>query len=152
MRPPEQVAEELRRQGLRVTAPRMAVCRFLHSNQDHPTAEAIWQVLRVEHPGLSLSTVYKTLEALAAMGEIHAIRNAGDGRLHFDPHTGPHHHAVCRACGRIQDVAPTLVVQLGQRLAKDQTQTDLEGFVVDGHQIVYTGRCGDCAPLADPAS
>jgi Fur family peroxide stress response transcriptional regulator len=123
---------------------------MLHGNQDHPTAEAIWQVLRAEHPGLSLSTVYKTLEALEALGEVRSIRTisggrAGDGRLHFDPHTDPHHHAVCRACGRIQDVAPELVVRLDQRAAKTPVTTGLAGFVADGHQIVFTGRWGDCS-------
>lgn len=128
----------------------MAVCRLLHGNQDHPTAETIWQSLRGEHPGLSLSTVYKTLEALAAIGEIRSIRNAGDGRLHFDPHTGPHHHAVCSACGRIQDVAPKLVVRLDSATAA-ATDSDLAGFAVDGHHIVFTGVCGECSPREAPA-
>ena len=76
MNAPDQVAERLRTAGMKITSPRMAICRYLHGNLSHPTAEEILAALRPEHPGLSLSTVYATLQALASRPGVVKSRNA----------------------------------------------------------------------------
>ncbi len=88
-------------------------------------------------PAISLRTVYQTLNDLAAMGEVHAV-DLGTGSARFDPNTGPHHHLVCAVCGRVQDVEaefPGVAVP----------DADACGFTVDTTEIVFRGRCRDCA-------
>ena len=103
----------------------------------HPTAEAVSDIVREEIPSISLRTVHQTLNDLAAMGEIHAI-DLGTGSARFDPHTAHHHHLVCELCGRVHDVE----VELPGVAVPD---ADAFGFTVTTTEIVFRGRCRDCA-------
>src|SRR5262245_61789243 len=134
MNAPDQVAGRLKSAGMKITSPRMAICRHLHGNPSHPTAEEILAALRPEHPGLSLSTVYNTLQALEQVGEIKCVHlaPAGDRRheRRFDPLTEPHDHAVCRACGRIEDVVTPAAARAPARALPG-------GFAADSQHVVF---------------
>jgi len=93
----------LQQAGLRATAPRLAVLEVLERHRGHPAADEVWEALRRDHPTISRSTVYKTLDAFVATGLCRRI--TGDGtRLRVDGTPDDHHHAVCRSCGAIFDV------------------------------------------------
>ncbi|HEX6418792.1 MAG TPA: transcriptional repressor [Acidimicrobiales bacterium] len=143
MRSPEELTQSFRARGLKMTPQRLAIFRVLHESTVHPTAEAVFDIVRQEMPTISLRTVYQTLNDLAAMGEIHAI-DLGTGSARFDPHTGPHHHLVCEVCGRVQDVEAEF---------PGVTVPDAEafGFTVSTTEIVFRGRCRDCAAAGDGA-
>jgi Fe2+ or Zn2+ uptake regulation protein len=96
-------AERLRRAGLRATGPRLAILTALEKDRRHPSAEEVHDVLAAEHPSLSLSTIYSTLEAFARVGLIRRV-NGLDGKLRVDGTGEDHDHAVCRHCGTIFDV------------------------------------------------
>ena len=142
MRSPEELTTIFREQGLKITPQRQAIFRALHGSTVHPTAEAVYEIVRPEMPNISLRTVYQTLNDLADMGEIHAI-DLGTGSARFDTHTGPHHHLVCEGCGAVYDVEaefPGVTVP----------DADAFGFTVSTTEIVFRGRCRACA--AAPAS
>jgi len=88
--------------GLRVTPQRLEVFRELLTARDHPSAEQLHERLTERMPSLSLDTVYRTLATLERCGAISQVR-AYDGRAHFDGNPEPHHHLICRECGRIVD-------------------------------------------------
>ncbi|HZN04998.1 MAG TPA: Fur family transcriptional regulator [Candidatus Polarisedimenticolia bacterium] len=93
----------LRRRGARPTRQRRVVYAALAERCDHPTAEAIHRAARRRSPGMSLATVYTTLDLLVEAGL--AARVAGpDGAARFDARTDRHDHRRCLACGRIEDV------------------------------------------------
>jgi Fe2+ or Zn2+ uptake regulation protein len=144
VRSPAELTEIFRAQGLKVTPQRQAIFRALHSSAVHPTAESVHADVRADMPTISLRTVYQTLNDLASMGEIHAI-DLGTGSARFDPNTRPHHHLVCGACGRVQDLAadfPGVAIPV---------ENDF-GFEVTATEIVFRGHCRDCAPAhADEA-
>lgn len=98
----QRVADRLRDAGLRVTAPRVAILEALESRRTHPSAEEVFADLRHRHPSLSLSTVYKTLEAFLEAGLVRRINS--DGSLRVDGITRLHDHALCRSCGAIYDI------------------------------------------------
>jgi Fur family peroxide stress response transcriptional regulator len=133
-----QRAEKLQAAGLKVTAPRLAVMEYLESNSTHPSAERLFADLRERHPSLSLSTVYKTLEAFLRAGVCRRI--AGEGmRLRVDGTLHPHDHAVCRSCGRIFDVAAALY-------PRSRPPTQLPGgLAVTGVRVEYEVICSACA-------
>ena len=54
-------------------------------------------------PGVSLPTVYATLELLEELGLVRRLAST-TGSAVYDPRTDAHHHLVCRRCGRIADV------------------------------------------------
>jgi Fe2+ or Zn2+ uptake regulation protein len=136
---PEELTQIFRSRGLKVTPQRQSIFRVLHNSTVHPTAEAVYDTVRGEMPTISLRTVYQTLNDLAAMGEIQAIE-LGTGSARFDPHTGPHHHLVCEACGKVQDLETDFS---GVTVPVDNDF----GFTVTATEIVFRGRCRDCAAL-----
>ena len=46
---------------------------LLHDNTTHPTADALYATASHKMPGISLRTVYQTLNELAEMGELQTI-------------------------------------------------------------------------------
>jgi Fur family peroxide stress response transcriptional regulator len=93
----------LRRRGARPTRQRRVVYAALAERFDHPTAEAIHRQARRRSPGMSLATVYTTLDLLVEAGL--AARVAGpDGTARYDARIDRHDHRRCLACGRIEDV------------------------------------------------
>lgn len=137
MRSPAELTGIFRARGLKVTPQRQAIFRALHESTVHPTAEAVYDTVQAEMPTISLRTVYQTLNDLSAMGEIHAV-DLGTGSARFDPTTEPHHHLVCGACGRVQDLDADFP---GVALP---TENEF-GFEVTATEIVFRGRCRDCA-------
>jgi Fe2+ or Zn2+ uptake regulation protein len=134
-------ARKLQAAGLKVTAPRFAVLEYLETNSTHPSAEQLFADLRERHPSLSLSTVYKTLEAFLGAGLCRRI--SGESmRLRVDGTLHPHDHAVCRSCGRIFDVAAALYPRSRppERLPG--------GLAVTGVRVEYEVICSACAALA----
>lgn len=131
-------AEVLRQRGIQVTAQRLAVLRAV-SAHPHATAETVAEAVRTELGVISLQAVYDALSVLAAEGLIRRIQPAGSP-ARFETRVGDnHHHLICRICGRMVDVdcavgsAPCL------------TPVDARGYEVDEAEVVYWGRCPDCA-------
>jgi Fe2+ or Zn2+ uptake regulation protein len=137
VRSPTELTEIFRARGLKVTPQRQAIFRALHTSSVHPTADTVFDTVRAEMPTISLRTVYQTLNDLAAMGELHAV-DLGTGSSRFDPNTDPHHHLVCVACGRVDDLDvdfPGVAIPV---------ENDF-GFEVSTTEIVFRGRCRNCA-------
>lgn len=136
MRSPSDLADAFRSSGRKLTPQRERIFRVLHENPSHPTAEAVHAEVVADMPSVSLRTVYATLHELAAMGEVVQL-DLGTGSSRFDPNLSDHHHLVCGACGRVQDVdLPAPRFELDAAVA--------QGFRVDTTQIVLRGRCTTC--------
>ncbi|MBM3696519.1 MAG: transcriptional repressor [Actinobacteria bacterium] len=127
----------LRRAGLRVTAPRRAVCAVLASaGEEHLTAA---DVAGRTGAAVDLSTVYRTLDALEGLGMVqHVHLGHGAGAYHVGP-SEDHHHLVCEECGRTVDVA----LETLQRAIEGVTAP--LGFVPDAAHFAIVGRCAACA-------
>ncbi|MBU6315366.1 MAG: transcriptional repressor [Acidobacteria bacterium] len=139
MRSPVELTHAFRRQGLKLTRQRQVLFDLLHENGTHPTAEALHAAAAQRVPGISLRTVYQTLNDLTAMGELHAISLA-PGAVRFDPNTDAHHHAQCDRCGALHDVYVEDLPPLRTR--------GLDGFRTEGTTIVFRGLCDACVAHA----
>ena len=82
---------------------RNVIREYLCGRIDHPTAVKLYKEIRLEHPKMSLGTVYRNLMFLTDIGEIQAL-DVGDGITHFDPNPMPHAHFYCKKCKRVLDV------------------------------------------------
>ena len=69
----------------------------------HPTADEVFLAVRRHQTGISLATVYKSLETLVGCG-LAVKLSYSDGSARYDGRTDPHHHARCLSCGRVTDV------------------------------------------------
>jgi Fe2+ or Zn2+ uptake regulation protein len=128
----------LRRHGLQVTAQRLAVLRAV-SAQPHRTADDIDKVVRAEIGAISRQAVYDALSAFTDKGVVRRIQPAGSPARYEDRVGDNHHHLICRTCGRMSDVdcavgdTPCL------------TAADSLGYEVDEAEVIYWGRCPECA-------
>jgi Fe2+ or Zn2+ uptake regulation protein len=133
-------ADRLREAGLKATGPRVAILDAIERNQNHPSAEEIYQELAESHPTLSLSTIYGTLNAFVRAGLVRKLSEV-DGRLRIEGATRPHDHAICRICGAIFDVAPDPEGVPAPPAALPG------GLVVLAMRVEYDVVCADCALL-----
>src|SRR5438445_12454085 len=74
----ERVAR-LHRAGLKATGARMVILSALEQDHGHPTAEQLYETLRQEHPSLSLSTIYQTLDVFIRTALCRRISRLGHG-------------------------------------------------------------------------
>jgi Fe2+ or Zn2+ uptake regulation protein len=132
------LAGALRERGQRVTPQRLMVARVLSDLDRHVTAEVVFDEVSRRMPGVSLPTVYATLDLLEGIGLVHRVASER-GAVVYDPRTDAHHHLVCRRCGTIVDVDGP--VDAGALLAAAQSA----GFAADHAQVVVRGLCATCA-------
>jgi Fe2+ or Zn2+ uptake regulation protein len=132
------LAGALRERGQRVTPQRLLVARVVSDLDRHVTAEHVHGEVSRRMPGVSLPTVYATLDLLESIGLVHRVATER-GAVVYDPRTDAHHHLACRRCGTIVDVEAA--VEAGALLEAARTA----GFTPDHAQVVVRGLCADCA-------
>ena len=137
MKSPEELTAVFRSAGRKVTPQRQCIFRVLQGDVNHPTAESVHAAALAEVGTISLKTVYQTLNDLAALGEVAAL-DLGTGTTRFDPNVeAPHHHLVCRSCGKVRDLhADFSAVAVPEGAA--------EGFAVGQAEVVFRGLCREC--------
>jgi Fe2+ or Zn2+ uptake regulation protein len=143
MQSPDALTDLFRANGRKITAQRQSIFRALEGDATHPSAERVYEKVRLEMPNVSLKTVYKTLNDLAELGAI-SMLDVGTGSARFDPNVEvPHHHLVCRSCGKVRDLTADLPgVTVSRRVMK--------GFAIDSAEVVFRGLCGECRPARRP--
>ena len=135
MQSPASLAVAYRDNGRKLTPQRQLIFQLMHENETHPTAEELYDQASAQMPGISLRTVYQTLNEIAEMGELQFIE-IGSGATRFDPNVGDHHHAVCDSCCQIRDVHV--------RGAAALRPTDSTDFVINEVGVVFRGICSAC--------
>ena len=137
MQSPDALTDLFRAHGRKITAQRQCIFEALEGDVTHPSAERVYEKVRRDMPNVSLKTVYQTLYDLADLGAI-AVLDVGTGSARFDHNVETtHHHLVCRACGKVRDVAADFP---GLKVSRRATQ----GFEVDSAEVVFRGLCDDC--------
>lgn len=128
----------LKKSGLRVTAPRMAVLETVDQEGKHKDAEFIVAAARRRLSTLSRQAVYDNLNALVEAKVLRRIEPAGRPALYETRVNDNHHHLICRKCQAILDIDCAAG-------AKPCLQpSDDHGFVIDEAEVVYWGLCPDC--------
>src|SRR5215207_5540171 len=128
----------LRARGQRVTLPRLLVHRHVRRGDRHVTPEQIHGELAAELPSLSQATVYGTLDLLDELGLVRRI-STPRGATTYDSRVEDHQHAICRACGRVEDVD----ARAGAAAAVQAAEA--AGFRVAHAQLTLVGLCAACA-------
>ncbi|MDQ3464571.1 MAG: transcriptional repressor [Actinomycetota bacterium] len=122
---------------LRTTRQRTAVSALLGDLEEFRSAQHIHQLLRAQGDTVGLSTVYRTLQAMADAGELDVIKT-DDESLYRKCSARHHHHLVCRACGRTEEVEGPAVERWADRVATEHDFTDVS------HSLEIFGMCADC--------
>ena len=98
-----QLRRALQSSGQRFTEQRAAVYRYLASTDIHPTADEVFLAVRSDLDGISLATVYKSLETLVGCG-LAVKLSYSDSSARYDGRLDPHYHSRCLACGSVTDI------------------------------------------------
>jgi len=132
----------LRSRGQRVTSQRLVILRELRRRRRHATAEEIYRAVHQDLPGTSTPTIYATLELLVELGLVRKL-DVGIGASMYDARMEPHQHAVCRRCGRIED----LNLELDPRALLSAAGA-ADRFEPRATELVISGLCAQCAATA----
>lgn len=126
---------------LRMTNQRQIILQELEQYPGHPAADELHARIKKRLPRISLTTVYRNLEILAAAGVIRKIEISGrQKRFDWDRHQ--HHHIYCVRCHRVDNI--TLAPE-GPLLST----ADERGYAVTGFRIEFAGYCPDCQKQDD---
>ena len=132
-----ELREALSAAGLRVTSQRLVLLRTLQRLDRHVSAEELFGAASGTLPGLSLPTVYATLELLERLGLVRRVAGAGGAAL-YDAGRAAHEHLVCRDCGAVVDVPGSADLGALRRAA------ERAGMAVDGAEVMLQGLCAAC--------
>ena len=126
--------------AVRSTKQRAAIVTLLDEVDGFRSAQDLHEELRRRGENIGLTTVYRTLQSLAAAELVDAVRtDTGESvyRRCDAPHH--HHHLVCRKCGSAVEVSGRDVESWAAEVAA------AHGFSDVNHIIELFGTCGACA-------
>ena len=126
---------------LRMTRQRRLILEELDAPGRHPTADAVYQRVRMQIPNISLGTVYRNLEILSQAGLIRKL-HIGSGQKRYDRTLDKHYHVRCVRCGRISDVSAEPFGDL-EEVARGNS-----GFDITGHELEFEGLCAQCKDIS----
>lgn len=119
---------------------REALLDEIRSRNDHPTAEDLYNSLRVKMPRYSLGTVYRNLSELSSNGYIIKIPSA-TGPERYDGCVEPHVHFSCRKCGRVYDMHGIYEQYINSTAIINALNSGAEA---DAIQVTVCGICAEC--------
>lgn len=122
----------------RPTRQRIAVTGVLDRAQDFHSAQEIHDLLRSSGENVGLSTVYRTLTAMADAGQVDVLRTETGESLYRSCSTAHHHHLVCRECGATVEVEGPAVESWTQKVAA------AHGYAEVSHTLEIFGVCSAC--------
>ena len=126
-----------REQGLALTVQRRIILETLAARTDHPTADQLYDTVKVLIRGVSRTTVYRVLETFVGLGVITKVSNPR-AKARFDADTGRHHHLICIGCDTVMDCHD-------KRLNGIEIPAEVQvGFEIKDFSLAITGLCGSC--------
>ncbi|MBN2019713.1 MAG: transcriptional repressor [Sedimentisphaerales bacterium] len=135
--PLELFREKCRERGISITPQRVAIYSVLIGNQAHPSAETIYNRVKITFPDISIDTIYRTLSTFSNMGLVDEVEGYGEVKR-YDPELKQHHHFRCKKCNKIVDFHEKSFDNL--KIPK----AIKEKFSVSNIKVVAEGLCDEC--------
>jgi Fe2+ or Zn2+ uptake regulation protein len=121
----------------RLTKQRSAVLRAL-SDGRHLSAETVLERVRAEMSGVSLGTIYRTLDILREIGLVQIV-SVGGSAARYEAALEKHHHLLCTMCRELTNVSADGLDDLVGEISRRA------GFANADFSLTISGRCADCA-------
>ena len=129
--------EELRQRGFRMTPQRQAILQILNEADGHISPSDIFAQVRLSMPGLTETTVYRTLDFLAKNEMINPAQTAS-GHIVYEISGDKHHHLICQVCGCEVQVEHAWVHSAYENI-EDKTN-----FHLSMSHLTFFGICPEC--------
>ncbi len=127
---------EYKKLGIKLTAQRLAILKFLEGNTSHPSAYDIYKAVKRKFPTMSFATIYYTLNKLKQNYLIKEL-SIDATKKRFDPNTSAHHHIICLKCKKIKDIFANFTINLEAIQKVD--------YEIIGNHIEFFGYCSECS-------
>lgn len=131
------LTDQLHAHGFRMTPQRMAILHTLRHAGGHISPTEVYERARRAQPGLTETTVYRTLEFLADNGYALAA-HVGGGKLVYELTEENHHHLICKKCSKTVAVESAALAGLYEQLNAST------GYQLDSSHVTLFGLCPDC--------
>jgi Fur family ferric uptake transcriptional regulator len=125
---------------VRSTRQRAAISALLENVEEFRSAQELHDELRRRGEGIGLTTVYRTLQAMASSGLLDTLRTGTGESVYRRCSEHHHHHLVCRDCGSTVEVEGGAAESWAAEVAAQH------GFSDVSHTIEIFGVCAGCAP------
>ncbi|PKK39182.1 Ferric uptake regulation protein FUR [Clostridiaceae bacterium JG1575] len=138
----ERMKQMLREGGSKLTPQRLTILDVIVQEEgNHLTIEEIFEKVRVVKPEMGVATVYRTILLFEELGLVQKL-DLNDGiyryELTHEEETHGHHHLICMACGRVEEVRDDLLDSVEEIIEKDYR------FRIKDHSLKFYGLCSDC--------
>ncbi len=128
----------IRQRGFRVTPQRRAILQAIIQGGGHSSLEKVYQRVQASLPGINLATVYRDLNFLCELRILVAADVGGRNWVFELAGEVPHHHLVCRKCGKVERIEQEEVQGLVDRIAAEHE------FFIDMDHMALFGLCREC--------
>lgn len=134
----EAIITKIRDRGGRATdARRATIGVLLNTGQAHLSAEDIVSQVKLQHPEVAESTIYRNLSTLEELGVVeHVHLGHGPSTYHLAEDT--HQHLLCELCGKVIEVPEEMFGPLAEQLAATY------GFQIHLRHFAIMGLCRRC--------
>lgn len=113
----EELTGALRQAGVRITRQRAALLEVVAAANDHPDAVELHRRAVEKVPGISLSTVYRTLTELESQGVIHRLQFEGEAARFEHAETDHHDHMIDVDTGAVVEFRSERIEKLQAEIA-----------------------------------
>jgi len=132
----ESLVKKVKAKGLKITPQRLAIIEaFAVKAFLHPSAQTIFKEAKKRKPGISLSTIYYTLNEFSKNGIINILEFEKTDNRH-EGNTDAHIHLICKQCNNIIDIFP--------KFFDPREMIKNIDFLVTDTRFEYYGYCTDC--------
>jgi Fur family ferric uptake transcriptional regulator len=141
----DQLKENLRKAGYRVTPQRAVILETIAHMEGHHSAQEVYEIAQDRLPGLNIATVYRTLDTLHHAGFIDLFPSSADATLFaFHDDTNIHCHLHCVQCGQVLEVEIEPFRPLALEIERDSK------FRIHLSHITLRGVCSGCLKQGAP--
>ncbi|KPU45852.1 ferric uptake regulation protein [Oxobacter pfennigii] len=142
MKPAMNLKKLFEEKGYKYTIQREKIFEILMKHgEEHLTATGIYELVKLNHPDISMATVYRTL---LIFEELHIINKLGSeneyNRYEFNANNDAHkhYHLICVKCGQIKDIKENFMTDMSENILEKYH------FIVNGYSQRLYGICKDC--------
>jgi Fur family ferric uptake transcriptional regulator len=134
----EEILEQLRQAGHRITQPRRAVVQAVVEKRGHQSPAEVHARAQMHCSTIGLVTVYRTLDLLTKMGFVRRIHTEDGCHGYVHATRGHRHHLVCRSCGAAIEFEGCDLSGFFDRISR------VTGYRVEEHLLELVGLCPTC--------
>lgn len=138
----DKIKTKLREGGLKLTPQRLTILDvIIRAEGTHLTIEELYELVKGVKPETGVATVYRTILLFEELGIVKKL-DLNDGiyryELNHEEEVHGHHHLVCSACGKVEEVKDDLLDSVEQVIESDYK------FRIKDHSLKFYGLCSDC--------